>query len=80
MQQYVDRLSGEHARRNSVSAFAAEVFMNNAGSGHSGQEEVGVRMSATPSRFMHVTSLTARQRRQTKGVGGGGPEGDHGVM
>jgi hypothetical protein len=29
--QYVDRLSGEHARRNSVSAIAVEAFVNNAG-------------------------------------------------
>jgi hypothetical protein len=30
-EQYVDRLSGEHARRNSVSAVAVETFVNNAG-------------------------------------------------
>jgi hypothetical protein len=31
LEQYVDRLSGEHARRNSVSAIAVEAFVNNAG-------------------------------------------------
>jgi len=31
LEQYVDRLSGEHARRNSVSAVAVEAFVNNAG-------------------------------------------------
>jgi hypothetical protein len=30
-EQYVDRLSGEHARRNSVSAVAVEAFVNHAG-------------------------------------------------
>jgi len=31
LEQYVDRLSGEHARRNSVSTVAGEAFVNNAG-------------------------------------------------
>jgi hypothetical protein len=31
LEQYVDRLSGEHARRNSVSGVAVEAFVNNAG-------------------------------------------------
>jgi hypothetical protein len=31
LEQYVDRLSGEHARRNSVSAVVVETFVNNAG-------------------------------------------------
>jgi len=31
LEQYVDRLSGEHARWNSVSAVAVEAFVNNAG-------------------------------------------------
>jgi hypothetical protein len=29
LKQYVEGLSGEHARRSSVSAFAAELLMNN---------------------------------------------------
>ena len=31
LEQYVDRLSGEHARRNSVSVVVVEAFVNNAG-------------------------------------------------
>jgi hypothetical protein len=31
LEQYVDRLSDEHARRNSVSAVVVEAFVNTAG-------------------------------------------------
>jgi hypothetical protein len=31
LEQYVDRLGGEHACRNSVSAVVVEAFVNNAG-------------------------------------------------
>jgi len=34
LKQYVDRLNGEHARRSSVFAFAAEAFMDKVGYTH----------------------------------------------